>query len=209
MTEPPPNVSVSRVSIATHFGVLGESIGTRGALGELIKLLASGEMDVAAFAAIRRRHAVDDEPWFRKQVNDLFLGYVRATLEGAAATAGDLIEIRNLRLYLRIKEGELLEHRPSELSELLSEQIQAMLDDRIVTASEELLQVELQSALGIGYDDYLSLTRFEFERLHTTLRAVASQGGLSTEPALQQLRAIEPIYWLAASNSTNTQENVQ
>jgi hypothetical protein len=192
-----------RVTIAAHFRALAASIGTQGPIGELTKMLASETMDAGAFATLRKRHGVDGEEWFRKQIYDLFLDYLRVVVEGKPATAADLADIRRLRLFLRINDGDLLTHRPAELTELLNEQIEHILDDRVVTASEELLQVELQSALGIGYDDYLKLTRYGIEQVYSSLRMQALERGEGGALARQQLKAIEPVYLLATPNNRN------
>src|SRR5690606_32813359 len=134
--------------------------------------------------------------------------YVRAVIEGRLVTPEDLADIRSLRLFLRINDGELVAHRPAELTELLNDQIMRILDDRVVTAAEELLQVDLQSALGIGYDRYLELTRYGFGQVYATLRVQAAGNGGTGVVARQQLKAIEPVYLLATAIRRGTVPNL-
>ena len=67
---------------------------------------------------------------------------------------------------------------------------------------------ELQSALGLGYDDYLALTRYEFEQVYATLQVQASESGDAGALARQQLKAIEPVYFLATANHKRALPNL-
>jgi len=194
---PDPESGVSL--LVSHFEGVSRALGTQGPLGEVIHLLASGELDASATDAICHKHDVSREPWFRRQLLDLVLGYVAAALENGPLTAEHQANVRALRRCLRMADGEFAELRSSEVAALLGEQLDRILEDGQVDDAEELYQVELQAAFGLSYDQYLALTRAVIERAYAALRMQLGQFGDSPLATRRKLEALEPLYKLATA----------
>jgi hypothetical protein len=125
----------------------------------------------------------------------LIIGYVREALQSGTLAATHLSDVRILSLCLAVPAGEFMDLRPAEIAALLGDQLDRILEDAVIDDEEELYQVDLQAAFGLGYDDYLMLVRRAFERAYADLSARAARG----ESVADKLRAIEPIYRLAIS----------
>jgi hypothetical protein len=182
-------------TLQAHFSGLAASAGTSGPIGEVVHLLSVGELTPTVFGALCRKHGLQREQWFRGQVLDLVIGYVQDALRSGALTSAHQADVRILSMCLDISAGEFVDRRPAEIAALLGEELERILDDDVIDDAEELYQVDLQTAFGLGYDDYLTLVRTAFERAHADLSARAARG----EAVGAKLRALEPIYRLATS----------
>ena len=195
-------VSATRPAVARHFTVVVATGGGAGPVGELAVVLATGRLDRAALWEVFERHDAEREPWFRRQVLDLVLDYVDAALANAdSLSAETLSDVRALRDALHIPDGEFMAMRPAELAAIMRRQLERILDDAVVTDAEELQQVDLQAAFGVGYDDYLALTRTAFEEAYAALRADEARVGTAEaiDDVRRKLAALEPVYRLATA----------
>src|SRR3989338_302489 len=62
-----------------------------------------------------------------------------------------------VRYVLRADEGELVAYQREAVKDLIHAEMTVMLSDARVEDSEALFQADLQRALGLGYDEFLSL----------------------------------------------------
>lgn len=184
--------------LRTHFASMERELGGHGPIASLIRLLAEGELTDEAFQQVAESNGVRKEPWFRGQLLDLILGYIRTALsDHPRLSSENQQDVHRLRRHFEVGDGEFMERRPAEIAAILNEQLAAILEDGIIDAEEELYQVELQAAFGIGYDDYLRVCRLAIENAFFDLTARAERDS-DVRP---KLRALEPLYRLAALQS--------
>lgn len=191
-------------SLSDHFTKTLAETGPHGAVGELLSFLAQGTLDGMAFTEIIKRHGVSRELWFRKQRLDLVLGYVSHLLDASRLIKDDLATLAELKNCLGIAEGEFISLRPAEVASILVVQLNQILVDDYIDPGEDLYQLELQTVFDLSYDQYLQLTRAEFEREMASLneRVEAAQNSLKDAIAQdldRKIRALEPIYRLAVA----------
>lgn len=196
------DVLATRPAVARHFTKVVAAGGDQGPIGELAAVLATGRLDRAALWAVFERHGAEREAWFRRQLLDLVLGYVDAALTDTdSLSAETLADVRALRSALHIADGEFMTLRAAELAAIMRGQLERILDDAVVTDAEELEQVDLQAAFGVGYDDYLLLTRTAFEAAYSALRDQEACAGSAEaiDDVRRKLAALEPVYRLATA----------
>jgi hypothetical protein len=92
-------------------------------------------------------------------LTDFYLFDLDSVLVDHQIAAGERARLRVLRSLLRIQEGDLLRHRPEEVTRIVEREISEILQDDQVDAREAWLQVDLQEALGLSYDEYARLAR--------------------------------------------------
>jgi hypothetical protein len=192
--------SCTLVGIRAYFRELARVHGNRGPVGEIIGALSAGSLDPADYDRICRQHGVGREIWFRRQVLDLLLGYLAQELDKGPISAEARHDLRELRLFLRVADGEFMKYRAAEVARLLGDQFDAILADFVIDAAEELHQVELQALFGLSYDDYLALIRAPLERAVAQLSELSRRGSFEDRStALAKLSAIDPMYRLATA----------
>ena len=116
-------------------------------------------------------------------------------LSEVSMTPDEPIESSAVMQHFAGSDGEFMARRPTEVAVVIDEQLERILDDGIVDGAEELEQVELQSAFGLAYDDYLLVSRRAFERVHAELTRAAPHDPVARE----KLRLLEPMYRLVTS----------
>ena len=183
-------------AIAEHFALVA-SRGNRGPIGELAVLLSRGVLDPVAFAEHVKAHGLAGVDWFRRQVVDLAFGFIVKGLEGGGVKPGHLGKVRRVNAFLHITDGEFLKLRPAEVAAVIGEQLDLILTDSEISREEELHQVELQAAFGLGYDDYLALGRTAFERAYFDLELVSRFPGPAQFGLQRKLDALTPMYRMA------------
>ncbi|MEP6766276.1 MAG: hypothetical protein ABJB66_18330 [Gemmatimonadaceae bacterium] len=185
--------------LQSHFSSLASTQGVTGAIGELTAHLASGRTDHAFFEDIIDRYDLAGEQWFAPQRLDLLIGFANECLENRELLhATQLGNLRVLKSFLQISDGEFLHHRPSEIAHILREQLRIVLADAIIDDEEDMYLVTLQALFGLGYDDFLTLTRAVFENVWAELQLSVQRQDVDTETVATKMKMLEPVVRLAA-----------
>lgn len=187
------------IAVREHFAQLAIRRGTRGAIGELTEILASGQTAPEQYHEIVLRDGLEREIWFRKDRLDLVLGYVASVLESGTLDSDRQRDVLMLKEWLDIAEGDFAMYRPSEVAVILQNQLEIILADWQVDEAEDVYQVALQTAFDLGYDQYLAFTRVALERAWAELSTLTEAGeSCQSNSVLQGRRAaLEPLYRLA------------
>jgi hypothetical protein len=77
----------------------------------------------------------------------------------------EVLVLRQVCRILRVEEGDLLAWQRSAVVNLLSREIQRLLEDDYIDASEALHKAKLQEVLGLNYDEFVALTAPEIDRV--------------------------------------------
>lgn len=179
--------------IEGHFASWLQSHGDGGPVGVVAATLAAGDFSSAIQIAIDQ-FGVGDEPWFRGQVLDLILDYARSRLTEEAWSIDQVADIRLLCRACQVRSEEFMDLRPAEVSQLLQERVDAVLDDVRITGDEELHFVALQAAFDLSYDDFLALARPALERGALLLPHQLEDGSIDLH---SYTRDLTPLYALS------------
>lgn len=125
---------------------------------------------------------------------------VRNAVADHALTEKEVQELRHVSRALRIEEGDLLEHQQDEVTRLLCQELERLLEDRAIDPAEAVHKVRLQEVLGLGYDQFLALTAPEVDRVVLDLMHLFGVDG--TSPLLRadvaefrrRLVALDTVY---------------
>ena len=191
-------------ALRRHFSTVLADAGSTGAVAEILLLLSQGILDGAPFANIIKQHGLNREPWFRHQRLDLVVGYVSALLSDGDLDPKALGSIATLKKCLGVSEGDFISLRPAEVAAVLTSELEQILEDDFIDEVEDLRQTELQAAFDLSYDQYLQLTRAEFEReMASLMERLELAKGTRNEDSVrlleQRILALDPIYQLAVT----------
>lgn len=186
------------VDARRYFAGLGARQGVKGPIGELTAHLSAGLADREFFYGIVDRYGLEHETWFRPQRLDLMLGFANECLSRhELLNPIQLAYLHSLKKFLQVEDGEFLAYRPSETAHLLREQLEAMLSDKIIDVYEDVHLSGLQSLFGLGYDEFLSLTRVTFERTWADLQSAILRDDVDQNLLRIKMKLLEPIVRLA------------
>ena len=89
------------------------------------------------------------------QTMDVILDYAELILEDDILSGTEIINIRMLRKFFCIEDGEFLEYgKRNRVEAILIEQLEKLYADNKIDREEMLHKSELQGLFGLGYDDY-------------------------------------------------------
>lgn len=109
------------------------------------------------FALLRDPDA--ELPDIRRDAAAFVIHYVALTLCDHRISPDEMDNILVLKRIYGLDEGDLLALQRPALAHLLGREMAQILIDEQVDRSEDIHQSDLQRALGLGYDEYLQLTR--------------------------------------------------
>jgi hypothetical protein len=152
-----------QTQVARFAGARLNNTTVAGWMRAVLTALSQAETNRASFDQILRSNGLSENETVRKEVLDLVIEFVDESLRSGGLTDDLLVEIRGLKAFLLVREGDFFEYRPVEVSDVLVNQLDKILKDFVIDREEDLFQVELQAAFGLGYDQYFALTRRAFE----------------------------------------------
>ncbi len=113
-----------------------------------------------------------DAVTFKNEAAALVLGWIGRVIEDHEITPAEMSQVRHIQRILRIEEGDLLATHPNVVRDLLCEELKRLLEDRAIDPAESLHKVKLQELFGLGYDQFLDLTK---ETVGEVIVHIASQ----------------------------------
>lgn len=187
------------VSIAAFFGNIGGRYPAGSALSEVCALGASSNLDSVRRDEILRAHGLEGEAGTRKHLLDLALEFVRSRLENGRPSEEAQVAIQTLKRFLGIREGDFVKLRPREVQEILVSHLEQALADGRLETQEDAEQAGLQRAFDLGFDEYLQMTRGEYERGIGLLQVRLAAARVAERIALQrQLELLAAVVALAS-----------
>lgn len=166
------------------------------------QLISSGALSRDTFNALMEVKEISTSPYFKVSLVDFALAFLRRCIEDHEISLDEMIEFQDLVTILQIEEGEFCEIRRDLVEEILVAQATQILGDRHVTKQEDILQRDLQRALGLSYDQYVSflrpLVKKHIQELETKKLGTEEPEELRViDSSIQNLRSI----FLIADNS--------
>lgn len=114
-------------------------------------------LDAQGFSLIRDPMASIHE--VRWNAADFIIHYIELALDDHRISEREMGNILALKRIYALDEGDLLALQRHAVADLLRLEMAKILADEQVNDLEVMHQADLQRALGLGYDEYLQLTR--------------------------------------------------
>jgi len=127
---------------------------------------------------------------------DLTLYYIRSCLVDQDFTESELETVRTLNRLFRIEEGDFLQNAEDEVAELLASELSRSLEDQRVSDAEAIQAERLQEAFGLGYDQFLELTRPLFDEVVERLWWEGTEAGWRVDELERRVRRLRTVYSL-------------
>jgi hypothetical protein len=170
-------------------------------VGAVADLLADGILSRDTFDQVVTEYGVSESRSFRNGLLDLVLYCIRDAVRDHCLTADELELIRQLTVTFRVAEGEFYAQRRAHVAEVLRLEMHRILADERVDAFELSYLQALQRIFGLGYDQYLELTRDAFTPIVDRAIAKATVDGIVTAEERaeidRQIAALSTVYPLS------------
>ena len=109
-------------------------------------------MSLDKVLAVRGIRRITD---IKEKTLDVLLDYADIILEDDILTPEELRNLKMLKLFFRIEEGDFQKNQKSNRVEaIIVRQLEKLYADNILDEQEALHQSDLQGVFGLGYDEY-------------------------------------------------------
>lgn len=94
----------------------------------------------------------------------MLIVYINLILNDHIITENEKNNVRLLKMYFRIKEGDFINKRSNEVEDILQRQFERLYSDNLINTSESLLLVDLQGVFDLSYDQFDKLKEIEVRK---------------------------------------------
>ena len=94
----------------------------------------------------------------KEKTLDVLLDYADIILEDDILTSDELRNLKMLKLFFRIEEGDFQKNNKfARVESIIVRQLEKLYADNIIDEQEALHQSDLQGVFGLGYDEYANI----------------------------------------------------
>ena len=135
---------------------------TRKEYPEVIKtalqLIMDGQMSSLALDKVLAEKGIRRITDIKEKTLDVLLDYADIILEDDVLTPDELRNLKMLKLFFRIEEGDFQKNNKfARVESIIIRQLEKLYADNIIDEQEALHQSELQGVFGLGYDEYTNI----------------------------------------------------
>lgn len=135
---------------------------TRKEYPEVIKaalqLVVEGQMSSLALDKVLAEKGIRRITDIKEKTLDVLLDYADIILEDDVLTSDELKNLKMLKLFFRIEEGDFQKNNKfARVESIIVRQLEKLYADNILDEQEALHQSDLQGVFGLGYDEYAKI----------------------------------------------------
>jgi hypothetical protein len=151
------NVSISKnnVELQSAFGLILTVENFSDYINEIVELVYSDELDGVSLSKILKHFQIKQVDDIKDEILDMLLVYINFVLKDCAVTENEAGNVKLLKRFFKIKEGDFYNLRYDEVSNVLHHQLECIYLDNRIDESEALYKVSLQELFDLGYDQFL------------------------------------------------------
>jgi len=123
-----------------------------------LQLIVDGQRSSLALDKLLAEKGIQRITDIKAKTLDVLLDYADIILEDNSLTQEELRNLKMLKLFFRIEEGDFQKNNKfSRVEAIIVRQLEKLYDDNRLEYQEELHQSDLQSVFGLGYDEYMQI----------------------------------------------------
>ena len=123
-----------------------------------LQLIVNGNMNSIALDKVLAEQGIRRITDIKAKTLDVLLDYADMILEDNSLSQEELTNLKMLKLFFRIKEGDFQRNNKFSCVEaIIVRQLEKLYEDNVLEYQEELLQSDLQGVFGLGHDEYMEI----------------------------------------------------
>ena len=130
-------------------------------ISHIVELIYDENLSVETLNSVLKDHKIKNIKDIKEELLDLVLVYINLALNDHILTDNEKKNIKLLKAYFKIEEGDFYKYRFSEVEEILQRQFERLYLDDKIDEHEELHKVDLQEIFGLSYDQFDSFKSVE------------------------------------------------
>lgn len=131
---------------------------------DISELIYKNELSRANISLVLQDHKINRIEEIKDELLDLLIVYINLILNDHIITENEKNNIKLLKIYFKIKEGDFYRRRYNEIEDILHRQFERQFLDNKITREESIYNVELQEIFDLGYDQFDKFKEKEVKR---------------------------------------------
>ena len=131
---------------------------------EIASCLSNDEMSNPALKTIISKHNIQNIQDIKPELLNFIIGYMDCILSDNIIGDLEKHNIKYLKTLFRIKEGDFLKFKQSDIARILHEQFMILYSDNKISKDESIHNAKLQSIFDLSYDQFDEFRRLEISR---------------------------------------------
>ncbi|MCR9181716.1 MAG: HNH endonuclease [Flavobacteriaceae bacterium] len=123
-------------------------------ISHIVDLVYNENLSVETLNSVLKEHKINNIKDIKEELLDLVLVYINLALNDHILTDNEKKNIKLLKAYFKIEEGDFYKYRFSEVEEILQRQFERLYLDDKIDEHEELHKVDLQEIFSLSYDQF-------------------------------------------------------
>lgn len=125
-----------------------------------LQLIIDGQMNSVALDKVLSEKGIRRISDIKEKTLDVLLDYADIILEDDILTPDELMNLKMLKLFFQIEEGDFQKNNKSaRVESIIVSQLEKLYADNILDEQEALHQSDLQGVFGMGYDEYENIVK--------------------------------------------------
>lgn len=123
-----------------------------------LQLIINEQMNSLALDKVLADKGIRRITDIKEKTLDVLLDYADIILEDDILTSDELRNLKMLKLFFRIEEGDFQKNNKfARVESIIVRQLEKLYADNIIDEQEALHQSELQGVFGLGFDEYTNI----------------------------------------------------
>lgn len=123
-------------------------------ISDIAEIIYNGTLSRDSLNSILNEYKIYDIRNINEELLDLIIVYINLVLNDHILTENERKNIALLKTYFKIKEGDFIEKRYSEIEDVLQRQFERLYADNKIDTSESMHHVYLQEIFDLSYDQF-------------------------------------------------------
>ena len=125
-----------------------------------LQLIVDGQMNSLALEKVLADKGIRRITDIKEKTLDVLLDYADIILEDDSLSQQELTNLKMLKLFFRIEEGDFQKNNKfPRVEAIIVQQLEKLYADNRLEYEEELHQSELQGVFGLGHDEYMKIVK--------------------------------------------------
>ncbi len=129
----------------------------RDYIKEISLLIYDSNLDRQNLEKILNEHEIVQIEDIKEDILDMLISYVNFILYDNVIKEEEGKNLKQLKRFFRIKEGDFFIYRRKQIQDILNKQFERIYADNKIETGEALYKVELQELFDLSYDQFLEL----------------------------------------------------
>lgn len=148
--------------LQTAFGTILTIENFSSYINEIVELIHMNELDRSNLDKILKEHRIKQADDIKEEILDMLLVYINLVLNDAVITENEAGNVKMMKRFFKIKEGDFYKLRYDEVADVLHRQFfERMYSDNQIDKDEALHKVGLQELFDLSYDQFLEFANKE------------------------------------------------